>query len=429
LAVPNSLANPVRPNILFLAHRLPYPPDKGDRIRTFHILRHLSQKAAVHLACLTDEPIQSEHVDALHRFCTKIIAIELGSLRWVHALWALATGRTVTEGAFASSSLRGIIRQWTGKVPFHGCLASASSMAPYLRLPELRNVPAVVDLVDVDSQKWFDYAEAGKGPKAWLHRLEGRRLRKLEVDLPSWAKAVTLVSEAEADLYRSFCAPGQVQAVGNGVDLDYFKPRTCTDEQGCVFLGALDYRPNVDGVTWFCHNVWPKVRLSLPDAKVYLVGRRPALAVRRLAELAGVVVVGQVPDVRPYLANAAVAVVPLQIARGVQNKVLESMAMGKATVISPCCLKGIRAQAGNQLMLASSADEWQQTLLHLLANPTLRHKLGTAAREYVVQHHRWDTSLAPLDSLFDLPVSSAPFSEPEPINPSPSLLAAPGSRR
>jgi len=427
--VPPSQDSPSRPNLLYLVHRLPFPPDKGDRIRAFQLLRYLSQKAAVHLACLTDEPAEPGALDALSRYCAKVAVIELGPLRWVRAIGSLAKGGTASTGAFSSPQLRAVIRQWTTATPFHACLTSASSLVPYLRLAELRDVPAVVDLVDVDSQKWFDYAAASPGPRAWLYRLEGQRLRRLEAELPAWVRAVTLISDAETALYQSFCADGQVGVVANGVDLDYFQPLHLPDQKGCVFLGALDYRPNVDGIAWFCHEVWPKVRRLLPDAEIHLVGRRPALAVRRLGRLPGVILVGQVPDVRPFLAKAAVSIVPLQIARGVQNKILEAMAMAKATVVSPCCMKGLRAQVGSQLLVASSADEWTQTLVNLLQDQALRLRLGKAAREYVVHHHRWERCLAPLDSLLELPPTSAPSPPPAATNAGPSVAAVAGFSR
>src|SRR5262249_23248788 len=155
-----------------------------------------------------------------------------------------------------------------GETPFQAALASASSMVPYLQLPELNQVPAVVDLVDVDSQKWFDFAAASSGLKAWLYQTEGHRLRLLEQLLPAWTRAVVLVSQAEADLYRQFCVAGSVHAIGNGVDLDYFQPRSQVTEDGCVFVGQLDYRPNVDAVCWFCQDVWPKIHHRRPGTQM-----------------------------------------------------------------------------------------------------------------------------------------------------------------
>jgi len=280
-------------------------------------------------------------------------------------------------------------------------------MAPYLRMAELRSTPAVVDLVDVDSQKWLDYAAASRGPRRLLYQTEGQRLRRLERELAPYARALTLVSQAEVDVYRAFCTAGDVQAIPNGVDLDYFQPGPEATEPSCVFTGALDYRPNSDGVCWFCAHVWPAVAEKRPDAKLYLVGRKPAPAVQRLAGIPGVVVTGQVPDVRPYLARASVAVAPLRIARGLQNKVLEALAMAKATIAMPGCLAGLAVEPGVQLLSASSAPEWTTSILRLFDDSEQRAQLGSAGRRYVEQNHRWETCLEPFDSLLGLRAETA----------------------
>jgi sugar transferase (PEP-CTERM/EpsH1 system associated) len=396
----------VRPPLLYLAHRLPYPPDKGDRIRTFHLLKYLSRRAAVHLACLADEPVDAAAVAALRGYCERVAVVRLGRWsRWLRGLWALARGRTVTEGAFDEPALRALLRGWAARTPFHAALASASSVAPYLRLPELRGVPAVIDLMDVDSQKWLDYAAAGRGPRAWLYRTEGRRLRRREAALGRWARAVTLVSAPEEGLYRLCGGHGAARAVPNGVDLDYFRPAPPAREPRCAFVGALDYRPNVDGACWFCHEVWPRLRRTHPGARLSLVGRRPVRAVRRLAALPGVEVVGQVADVRPYLARSAVAVVPLRLARGVQNKVLEALAMARACVASPQALAGLvgaGVRPGTHLLSASSADEWVEAVGRLLDDADLRQRLGAAGRRHVEARHRWEDCLEPFATLLGL---------------------------
>jgi sugar transferase (PEP-CTERM/EpsH1 system associated) len=386
--------------ILYIVHRVPYPPDKGDRIRAYHVARHLARQGELHLACLADEPVAAETLEVLGGLCRRVAVERVGA--WsqrLGALASLAAGGTASEGAFRSPALARTLQSWARETRYDVVLASASSMAPYLKLPELRSAPAVVDLVDVDSQKWLDYAAAGRGPRAWLYRTEGRRLRRLERDLPRWAHAVTLVSEAEADIYRGFCAAGTVEAVTNGVDLDYFRPLPPANEPACVFVGALDYRPNVDGACWFCEEVWPAVRQRRPDARFTIVGRRPVPAVRALASLPGVEVAGQVPDVRPHLASAAVAVVPLRIARGVQNKALEAMAAARATVTSPQALAGLRAVPGADLLTAASAAEWVEAVVGLLEDPVRRQQLAAAGRRYVEENHHWDRCLEPLGAL------------------------------
>jgi sugar transferase (PEP-CTERM/EpsH1 system associated) len=409
-----------RPNLLYLAHRLPYPPDKGDRIRTYHLLRSLSGRAEIHLACFADEAVRRPDLDELGRLCRRVEVIRLGDrTRLARALWSLARGRTATEGAFGSRAMRALLRHWSRETHFHLAVASSSSMVPYLRGREVRRVPAVVDLVDVDSQKWFDYADASRGPKAWLYRAEGRRLGELEREIPSWARAVTLVSEPEAVLFRRLGGSGPVHAVTNGVDLEAFHPDIpgVGDGPACVFVGALDYRPNVEGVAWFCREVWPGILASRPGARFALVGRKPSAAVCRLAGLPGVDLVGQVPDVRPHLASASVAVMPLGIARGVQNKVLEALAMGKAVVASPGAIEGIRAEPGVHLLAASTPGEWVDTVTRLLDDRDLRRRLGAAGRAYVEEAHSWERCLAPFGTLLGLgPIDSespslAPFEE------------------
>jgi sugar transferase (PEP-CTERM/EpsH1 system associated) len=402
-------------NLLYLVHRLPYPPDKGDRIRSFHLLRCLSRRTAVHLACLADEPVPDDALVTLRRYCARVAVVRLGATRWLHALRSLALGGTITEGAFRSSALQTIVRDWAREVRFDAALASASSMVPYLKQPELRHVPAVVDLVDVDSQKWQDYADISRGAWTWLFRLESRRLRRLEQHLPQWTRAITLVSEPEAELYRRLCPDGTIHAVTNGVDQEYFRPTHHGEERGCAFVGALNYWPNVAGITWFSREVWPALVAQRPHERLAVIGRRPVPAVAELAKQPGIDLVGQVADVRPYVSRAAVVLAPLAIARGVQNKVLEALAMGKAVVVSPQALLGLKVQPGVHLLSASTAAEWQEAVHRLLTDERLRHSLGTAGRHFVETHHRWDGCLQPLADLLGLGPEPQPLASLEEV--------------
>jgi sugar transferase (PEP-CTERM/EpsH1 system associated) len=211
-----------------------------------------------------------------------------------------------------------------------------------------------------------------------------------------------LVSDAEVGVYKRFCKNGNVVAVPNGVDLDYFKPQSNARESGCVFVGALDYFPNVDGVRWFCHEIWPQIGILRPGMELQLVGRRPGAMVRDLARIANVKVPGQVPDVRPYVANAAIIVVPLRIARGMQNKVLEAMAMAKAVIASPEALEGIDAIPGTHVLKASTPAEWVDAVCKLDGNPLLRRRLGDAARSFVEANHHWDRCLEPMSVVLGI---------------------------
>jgi polysaccharide biosynthesis protein PslH len=402
--------NASRPKVLYLVHRFPCPPDKGDRIRNYHVLTWLAGRASVHLACLADEEVDDKSMRMLDKLADRVAVVrQRAGVRWGRALGSFVRGRTITEGAFHSPELRNLVRRWVGETEYHVALASASSLAPYLRRKELEGVPAVVDLVDVDSQKWLDYARACSGPRAWLYGVEGRRLRRLEHDTTRWARATILVSEAETNLFRQTCDTPNVHTVPNGVDLKYFRPsdEAVEADQTCVFVGALDYRPNVDGACWFCRHAWPEILRRRPTARLLLVGRQPVPEVRRLAEVPGVELVGQVPDVRPYVHRATVVVVPLRLARGIQNKVLEALAMGKATVASPQSLAGLRARGTVPVVSASTSEEWIESVSRLLDDPAERHQLGRDGRRYVEEFHHWDRSLEPLGPILGLPAESS----------------------
>jgi sugar transferase (PEP-CTERM/EpsH1 system associated) len=353
---------------------------------------------------LADEPVTEESVSALAGLSDKLTIVPLRPWqRWPRALLSYLRGDTISEGAFASSRLSRILIQWANQTKFHASLASSSSLAPYLRTPGLQKTPAVVDLIDVDSQKWFDYAESVSGPRAWLYRTESRRLRRLEKQLSSWAAAACVVSREEAEVFRSFHDWEGLRVLPNGVDFNYFKPLLPQpDEKGLIFVGALDYYPNVDAACWFCREIWPEIYQRRPDSRLQLVGRRPVDAVLKLAEVPGVDVVGPVADVRPCLAKAAVAIAPLRIARGIQNKVLEALAMAKATVASPQALAGLPNLSEIPALCASAPAEWIDLIVRLLGDAGLRRQLGEAGRRYVKSHHDWDRCLAPLDEWLDL---------------------------
>src|SRR5688500_18518073 len=213
-----------RNQLLYLVHRVPHPPNRGDRIRSYHILRHLAERYDVHLATLADEPVAAPTRRELDRLCVQVAIEPVTRVRWARAAGSLLRGHTATEGLFQSPALSRTIRHWARSTRFDVALAFCSSMVQYLDCPELDGVPAIVDLVDVDSQKWFDYAARSRGLRRAVFQLEGRRLRRLEQSLPDRARAIMLVSQAEADLYQSFCPTGRAVAVPNGVDLDYFRP-------------------------------------------------------------------------------------------------------------------------------------------------------------------------------------------------------------
>lgn len=399
---------PSLPRVLFLTHRVPFPPDKGDRIRTYHLLRQMAKRGRVWLGCLADEPVPPETLTALNALCERVAVVPVGQRsRWVRALGSLAIGGSLSEGLFASKELTRILRQWVSEASFSTVVASASSLVHYLRDPALAGIPAVVDLIDVDSEKWLDFAAASRPPKKWLYKLEAARVRKLEKSLAGWVRAASVVSRAEADVYDSFTQVGAATVATNGVDQEYFAPVSCETQQALAFVGALDYLPNEDAAMWFAREMWPGLRAKFPTAEFRIIGRNPTPAVTALASIPGVNLVGQVPDVRPFVASAAVVVVPLRLARGVQNKVLEAMSMAKAIVAAPASLAALQTVSGVHLLSATTPQQWVDVVGGLLSDPLKREQLGIAARQYVEERHHWERCLQPLlDAIF--PASPKP---------------------
>jgi sugar transferase (PEP-CTERM/EpsH1 system associated) len=301
-----------------------------------------------------------------------------------------------------------LLERWAIETRYDAVLAYCSSMGQYLGVGRIRESACVMDLVDVDSQKWFDYAARSHISMRWLYRLEGRRVRGLEATLVRRAQAVTVVSTAEARLLRQLYPHAPVHVVSNGVDTEHFgqaadgvpsedqSTDNCTGME-CIFVGALDYLPNVDGITWFAREVWPGVLAAFPQARLIIVGRRPAASVRRLARHAGIEVIGEVPDVRPYVRRATLVVVPLRIARGIQNKVLEAMAAGKPVIASPQALEGLLVTPSEHVCRAATPAQWTSRILTLLSDDSERRRLAAAGQAFVSGHHQWESCLEPLE--------------------------------
>jgi sugar transferase (PEP-CTERM/EpsH1 system associated) len=416
-----------------LTHRLPYPPDRGDRIRSYQLLKLLAAHFDLALACTSDEPVWLQHHELL-RTMAKRVAIQpiSASASRVRGLQAMLTGRSLTPAWYFRQCLADQVRQWHEQAPFDAVLTFCTGMLAYARLlcpPGARAsrpapvspppsaggvVPAVpcslstvpsgvrhiLDLVDVDSLKWQSYARSSWPPLSWAYRVEAARLRRIEAGRFDHFDAITLVSAHEEASFRASVGdhPG-LTVVPNGVDLDYFSPQSAGSSKNIVFVGALNYRPNYEGIIWFVRHVMPSLRHAIPGVHLQVVGRNPTPAVRQLGEYPGVEVVGSVPDVRPYLGDAAAAIAPLQIARGVQNKVLEAMAAARPVVCSPGAARGLSAQDGRDLLVADTPQQWTDAISRVLGNAELRGQLARCGRQYVEQNHNWDRCLAPMIAL------------------------------
>ncbi len=395
--------------VLYVTHRVPWPPDRGDRIRTWNILKFLAARAEVDLLCLADEPASPECLSVLKRMTNRLAVVpHQGFHRYCSGLLSMICGGTITEGMFECRKAVDILKTWSASGGWDAALASSSGVAEYTS-PEIlgTRVRRWIDLIDVDSQKWHDYSRSAAWPKSWIYWLEGRRLRNVEKRLAQDCERLLVVSEAESRLFRQFCPTDHIKAVGNGVDTEYFSPGPppAQSEKSCVFVGVMNYLPNVDAVSWFAKEVWPQVRQRHPEAIFRIVGKAPSLEVRRLASIEGIEVTGPVPDVRPWLYRASCAVTPLRIARGIQNKVLEAMACGRPVISSSAPLAGLSAEPGLHLLQADTPAEWVAAVCRVFEDRGLQQELGLAASAWVRMHHCWDACLEPFSDLLSAPVS------------------------
>ncbi|MGU3314484.1 glycosyltransferase [Sphingomonas sp. M6A6_1c] len=428
--------------LLFLAHRAPFPPDRGDKIRSYHVLRYLMTRARVHLVAFGERDADFDPPAELDTLASVTIVRRRKS-QAMAAVEALARGSPVSLTAFESPEMR----RGVAAVRADAVYCFSGQMAQYLPA----GVPVVMDFVDVDSAKFAGFAEAGSLPLRWMMRREARLLGAFERRVAAQVSASVFVSEAEAALFRTGGATGRIVAVENGIDAAAFDPgvvagdvgfphavtpdvfrgqpvpgtvatheplssppsgprdeSAVTGESGggskrhmplIVFTGQMDYRPNVEAVIWFARDILPALRVRYPGLRFAIVGRAPVAAVQALASDA-VIVTGAVDDVRPWLAAAAVCVAPLRLARGIQNKVLEAMAMARPVVASAAAAEGI--DHGGTLRVAGDAAAHVEAISALLDDPDAAAALGAAARARVIARYDWTARLAPLDTLLGL---------------------------
>lgn len=394
------------PPLLLLTHRIPYPPNKGDKIRSYHLLRHLARHYQVYLGCFVDDEADWQHVPTLRQWCADVCAVGLNPhLAKLRSTAGLLTGDALSLPYYRSGELNRWVEGTVARYGISRMVAFSSPVAQYLE--SYTQASRVIDFVDVDSDKWAQYAASKRWPMSWVYRREARTLLAYERRIAAMFDASVFVSEQEATLFRSLApaSAGRIGAMLNGVDSDYFSPEReypnpyRPAEQALVFTGAMDYWANVEAVCWFAEQVFPTLYAANPEVRFYIVGSRPAKQVQLLSEQAGVVVTGAVPDVRPYLAHAAVAVAPLRIARGVQNKVLEAMAMAKPVVVTSQALDGIQAEPGSELLLARDPAEFASHITDLLGGSAQAVQLSVAARQRVMSDYSWDSKFAAIDQV------------------------------
>jgi len=394
-------------DILFLAHRIPFPPDRGDKIRSWRLIKHLAKLARVHLACFADDEADAAHLAGLRealggRLGKAYVEVRTRG-RAAAGARALLDGRPVSLALFDSPRLGAFVARRLAGEEVGTVFAFSGQMAQFV--PEGLAQRFVMDFGDMDSAKFAQYADEGAGPMRWVNRREGEKLFAFERATAARADASLFVSEAEAALFRSRTGLAGIRALSNGIDVDHFDPaadfpRLAAAERGegplILFTGQMDYPPNIDAVAWFAREVLP----LLPKARFAIAGRNPPPQVRALAG-ERVIVTGAVPDMRSWLAAADIVVAPLRLGRGIQNKVLEAMAMARPVVASPAAFEGIEAEPGRDLVVAEEAADTAAALRRLLDVPEQAEAIGAAARRRMVEAYRWEARFAPLAGIVD----------------------------
>lgn len=387
--------------ILFLCHRLPYPPQRGGKIRPFNMIRHLAVSHEVTVATLARSADELAAGQELHRYCHDLhvgrISTPAGWARF--ALYGMSAA-PATFGYFYSPELARTVRRLLDTRGFDAIVVHCSSMGPYVAgHPGCRKV---MDFGDADSEKWIEYGRTARFPLSQAFRLEGRKVRRYEARLGKQFDACSVNAPRERDVLAAYVR-SPINVIPNGVDLEYFESTRPSGRvyvpNRIIFTGNMSYRPNVDAVRHLVTAVLPRIRREIPDVQLCIVGMDPAPAVRRLADQDRVVVTGRVDDVRPYFDSAAVAVAPLRVARGLQNKVLEAMAMRVPVVASPAAFEGISAEAGRDLLVAAGPKAFSRAVVTLLRDPAVRERYAAAGRTCVETNHNWSRLLRRLEDL------------------------------
>lgn len=389
-------------NILFLCHRFPFPPNRGGKIRPFNMIRHLSRQHTVVVGTLAHSRAEVEEGAGLKDHCSEIIAeIVPSARRWVHAVAALPTLIPSSQQYFQSARLERRIRELPSRFQIDAVIVHCAFVAHYAR--SIAAPFRMLDLGDLDSRKWADYSKYRSFPLSAGYALEAFKLHRVEKRLAEQFDQCTVTAQGELESYKELGAETPCTVIPNGVDANYFSSPAVRqpNSRTIVFLGRMDYYPNVAGILDFVKTVFPLIRRAVPDAHMRIVGSNPLPEIKELEKLGGISVTGFVPDVRPHVRDAAVAIAPIRIARGTQNKVLECMALRIPVVATPQVAKGVQAVPERHLLVGDAPGEFADQVIRLLSNHELRARVADGARTEVVAAHSWDQSMKLLDRVIE----------------------------
>ena len=385
-------------DLLLLVHRIPYPPNKGDKVRSFHLLRFLTKYFKVHLGCFIDDEKDWEYEHTLDSFCaSRLVRPLYKSSRKFASLRGFVTGQALTLPYYADAGMKHWVNKTIHRYKIRKVVVFSSAMAQFV-MPPHQSLFTIMDFVDVDSDKWRQYAESKSGLMKWIYQREAKKLEHYESRVCAKFDKSYFVSKEEADLFKTICKDNQdkIDYYNNGVDYQFFNPELQMDnpfQAGSrpvmVFSGAMDYWANIDAVVWFSAEVLHRIKSKIPNVALYIVGSNPSAEVLKLSEITNVFVTGRVDDVRPYIKHATLVIAPMRIARGVQNKVLEAMSFNKPIVATQSALEGIEYCPDFLLQAKNTAEEFADACIDIIQNPAVENKY----RNCIIEHYDWQRNL------------------------------------
>lgn len=395
--------------ILWVCPLFLHPTTKGGQIRTLETLRQLHKRHEVHFAALAD-PAVPEGPARSSEYSTRSYAIphvapKRGSLAfYLQAINGFFSRRPVAVSRYQSDAMRRKLKALVQAENFDVVVCDFLAAAP--NLPSFENT--VLFQHNVETTIWERHAEnAPSLPHRLLYRRQAKRMFEYERQVCRQSRQVIAVSDADAERMRKLFGVEHCDAVPTGVDTAYFTPPTSPVAPGAdlVFLGSMDWQPNVDGMLFFAEQVWPRIKAELPDCRLDIVGRTPPRSIVALGEQdSSIRITGTVPDVRPYLWGSKVSIVPLRIGGGTRIKIYEAMAACLPVVSTTIGAEGLPLHSGETILLADSPEQFAQDCIQLIRNAELRHRIARAGRDLVAAEFSWDAAARSFEQL--LPVRS-----------------------
>jgi len=394
---------------LYLSQRVPYPPNKGEKLRTFHQIKYLLENGhEIFLCC----PYTSDsELDLLKQFTTQYgVHAKKSKLgpKILRYFSGMICHKALSVSNFYSSSLQKIIDQLIINETFNNIVCTSSSLAEYIfnssTLPKSKNRPKLImDFMDLDSDKWKQYSDSSTFPMKWVYKRESTLLEKYEQKIYHFFDACFFISMAEVELFcKKYHCTDKPLAIGNGIESETFTPALHPTENSdpvFIFTGVMDYKPNIDSVLWFTEKVWPRITAKHPDSRFIIAGMNPVPGILALNKIKGIEVTGYVDDILPYYHQSDIFIAPLRIARGVQNKVLQAFSCGLPVISTSMGAEGIDYTDGEDILLADTPEEFFDSIELLINNKFLYGSLKENALNLIRNHYSWDAKLAPLKKI------------------------------